>query len=175
MARKPIAESVDAYERWLKGQLRADFVAEDLEEKHDKMRKGPFPFLRATYWRWAETILEVCADLKDAPAVLAVGDIHLENFGTWRDDEARLVWGVNDFDEAASMPYVLDLVRLATSAILARRSQDIGTKEICGAIWEGYGKGLREPGPFILDEERAWLRKRFVASDEDRAEFWKKM
>ena len=58
----------------------------------------------------------------DAPSVLAVGDIHIENFGTWRDEEGRLVWGVNDFDEAAEMPYVLDLVRLATSAALALRN-----------------------------------------------------
>ena len=34
------------------------------------------------------------------PAVLAVGDLHTENFGTWRDAEGRLIWGINDFDEA---------------------------------------------------------------------------
>ena len=48
--------------------------------------------------------------------MLAVGDIHIENFGTWRDNDGRLIWGVNDFDEAAEMPYALDLVRLTTSA-----------------------------------------------------------
>ena len=51
--------------------------------------------------------------------MLSVGDLHLENFGTWRDADGRLVWGVNDFDEAAVMPYVLDLVRLVTSIQLA--------------------------------------------------------
>ncbi len=51
--------------------------------------------------------------------MLAVGDIHVENFGTWRDAEGRLVWGVNDFDDAARMPYAIDIVRLATSAVLA--------------------------------------------------------
>ena len=29
-----------------------------------------------------------------------------ENFGTWRDADGRLVWGVNDFDEAAVMPWI---------------------------------------------------------------------
>jgi hypothetical protein len=38
-----------------------------------------------------------------APVVTGVGDLHVENFGTWRDADARLVWGVNDFDEAAVM------------------------------------------------------------------------
>ena len=95
------------------------FVATDLAAKSDAMRASGFVFLRATYWRWAEIIPEICPDLTSAPQVLAVGDIHLENYGTWRDRDGRLIWGVNDFDEAAEMPYALDLVRLSTSAALA--------------------------------------------------------
>ena len=70
-----------------------------------KMADGAFQFLRATYWRWARSIYRVCPDLKERADVLAVGDVHVENFGTWRDAEGRLVWGMNDFDEAARMPY----------------------------------------------------------------------
>ena len=99
-----IHQSVKGYEGWLRRQLGREFVEKDLAQKHDKMRESPFAFLRATYWRWAETILEICPDAASAPQVLAVGDIHLENFGTWRDADGRLVWGVNDFDEAAEMP-----------------------------------------------------------------------
>jgi hypothetical protein len=170
-----IVQSTAAYEDWLAKQFDKGIVKRDLEEKHAKMRKGPFPFLRATYWRWAETIFEVCKELKDAPAVLAVGDIHLENYGTWRDDESRLVWGVNDFDGAAKMPYAVDLVRLAASAILARTSHDLSSTAICTAIWDGYDEGLHQPLPFVLDEEHAWLRKLFIATEDDRAEFWQKM
>src|SRR5215471_11387125 len=137
MAGRTITESVRNYERWLASALGAELVRKDLRAKHEKMREGPFPFLRATYWRWAETILDICPQLKDAPPVLAVGDIHLENFGTWRDAESRLIWGVNDFDEAAVMPYALDLARLAASAILARRPGAGGSRRICAAIWEG--------------------------------------
>ena len=107
------------YERWLAAQLHGEIVEADLKKKHKRMRDSAFVFLRATYWRWAETILDICPDLSDAPAVLAVGDTHLENFGTWHDEDGRLVWGVNDYDECAEMPYILDLVRLATSAALA--------------------------------------------------------
>ena len=114
--------STRLYEDWLAAQLRGEIVRADLRRKHDKMQTNPFAFLRATYWRWAETVLDVCPHLQTAPQVLAVGDIHLENFGTWRDVEGRLIWGVNDFDEAARMPYALDLVRLATSALLASRT-----------------------------------------------------
>jgi Uncharacterized protein conserved in bacteria (DUF2252) len=175
MIETPIKQANEAYERWLRAQLDGDIVESDLCEKWDKMADGPFPFLRATYWRWAETILDICPDLAAAPPVLAVGDIHLENFGTWRDDDGRLVWGVNDFDEAAEMPYPLDLVRLATSAMLARPSRDFSGKSICASILEGYDRGLADPRPLVLDEKRAWLRDLVVVPEEDRAHFWIKM
>ena len=111
-----IKQSVRAYESWMRKELGREMVEKDLARKHEKMAESPFVFLRGTFWRWAETILEVCPDLAQAPTTLAVGDIHLENFGTWRDEDGRLVWGVNDFDEAAEMPFAIDLVRLATSA-----------------------------------------------------------
>src|SRR5215831_14231198 len=106
-----IIESTDAFETWLRKQLKGELVEKDLNEKYDRMCENPFPFLRATYYRWAETILTECPKLAEAPEVVAVGDIHLENFGIWRDEEGRLIWGVNDFGEAAKMPYALDLVR----------------------------------------------------------------
>ena len=122
-----IHQSTKSYEDWLRRQLGRDVVEKDLAQKHEKMRESPFAFLRATYWRWAETVLEICPDTAEAPQVLAVGDIHLENFGTWRDADGRLVWGVNDFDEAAEMPYVLDLIRLATSALVAGKGLGVNS------------------------------------------------
>jgi hypothetical protein len=92
-----IHASTRAYEAWLKERLGREFVQADLDRKHEKMREGPFPFLRGTFWRFAETVLTTCPNLADAPELLAIGDTHLENFGTWRDAEGRLVWGVNDF------------------------------------------------------------------------------
>jgi len=175
MAIADIRRANKQYEKWLRSELRGDVVASDLAEKWRKMSAAPFPFLRATYWRWAETIFDVCPALKAAPTVLAVGDIHLENFGTWRDADGRVVWGVNDFDEAAEMPYVLDLVRLATSAILARPSRIFRSKDVCAAILRGYAHGLKNPAPTVLDEDGAWLRRFLLLSETERMRFWQKM
>ena len=98
------------YETWLRAQC--DVVREDLAAKHRLMKDSPFMFLRATYFRWARKIVTLCPELADAPSVLSIGDLHLENFGTWRDADGRFVWGVNDFDEGAVMPYVFDLCAL---------------------------------------------------------------
>jgi hypothetical protein len=163
------------YEKWLSDKLGGDMVEDDLARKRKKMSDSPFGFLRATYWRWAETIFEVCPDLAEAPSVLAVGDIHLENFGTWRDIEGRIVWGVNDFDEAAEMPYVLDLVRLATSAVLADSPQCPPLESVCSHIIEGYESGIEAPDAFVLDRQHMWMRTKFVVSEAQRAEFWRKL
>jgi hypothetical protein len=165
-------ESQRRYERWLAAHVD-EIWARDLREKHARIRESPFVFLRGTYWRWAETILTACGDLADAPAVVGVGDIHLENYGVWRDDEGRLVWGINDFDEAAEMPYAVDLVRLATSAVLSRDGG--GRKTMCARILQGYREGLANPHPFSLDEKRLWLRELFEVSEDERARFWKKI
>jgi|SRR5689334_322646 len=56
------------------------------------MAESPFVFLRATYYRWIELFPKVCRKLMDSPYLTAVGDLHIENFGSWRDREGRLVW-----------------------------------------------------------------------------------
>src|SRR4030095_8271442 len=102
-----IMEAPRSYERWLASHTQV--VKPDLNRKHQLMAAAPFPFLRATYYRWAQLFPEVCKQSAQAPRVLAVGDLHIENFGTWRDLECRLAWGVNDFDEASALSYTNDL------------------------------------------------------------------
>jgi hypothetical protein len=173
-----ITESSAAYEERLRSLLRRAFardrlvrlVDHDLDEKHRKMCNGK-RFLRATYWRWAEKILDVCPKLAKAPSVLAVGDIHVENFGTWRDHEGRLVWGVNDFDEAAEMPYALDIIRLATSAFIAAGG-GLETDTICDLLLSGYRTGLARPKAIILDHDAEWLYDKVRADARARAKFW---
>lgn len=169
----PFAESKQRYEAWLKAELGPDLVAADLAEKNRLMRESAFVFLRGTYWRWAEIVRELFPSAARAPVALAVGDIHLENFGTWRDIDGRLVWGVNDFDEAAHMPYVEDLVRLATSAALSADASKPDL-EVCDAILAGYRDGLEAPKPIGLDRDWAWLREKVVVPEDVRQKFWKK-
>jgi hypothetical protein len=157
-----------AYEDWLRTQC--DVVDADLDYKHERMKKNAFVFFRATYFRWAKRIAQICPHLKDARQVLSVGDIHAENFGTWRDIEGRLVWGVNDFDEAATMAYPFDLVRLAASVQLSKFP--LSKSSGAGAILDGYKAGLEAPRPTLLDEQETWMRPYVACSDDDRTSFW---
>jgi len=171
-----VVKATRQFEDWL-GQ-RTQIVQKDLRLKHSSMKAAVFPFLRATYYRWAQAWPKVCPELAKGPTVLAVGDLHVENFGTWRDVEGRLIWGVNDFDEAHPMAYTNDLVRLAVSAHLAAETGhlQIERKDVCDAILQGYSKSLDERGrPFVLEEGHSWLRKIAVSELRDPVRFWEKM
>ena len=171
-----IIESTASYEKWISKKLR--IIEKDLELKHKHMAGDVFSFFRATYYRWAQVWPVACKPLTKAPKVLGVGDLHVENFGTWRDAEGRLIWGINDFDEATQLPYTNDLVRLATSAHLAIMGAKltIKTGEVCDALSEGYCEGLKQGGSaFVLAESNLALRKLAVERLKDPGVFWKKL
>ena len=167
-----IAKSTERYEQWLEKHLKV--IPADLELKHKQMREEVFPFFRATYYRWAQVWAENCAREAKAPAVLAVGDLHVENFGTWRDIEGRLIWGINDFDEAWRLPYTNDLIRLAASALLAQMTCD--AKRGIDAILQGYGECVAAGGrPFALAEHHHALRQMATARLHEPEKFWEKL
>src|SRR5262245_42346006 len=145
---RTIIESTSAYEAWMR--KRTDVSERLLKKKHKKMASAAFPFLRATFYRWAEQWPDVCPRLarRDQDVLLVVGDLHVENFGVWLDSRNRQVWGVNDFDDACELPFTSDLVRLATSASLAAAEAGIATtaEQICRLLLDGYRTGLHAGG-----------------------------
>jgi hypothetical protein len=175
-----IAVATHEYESWLAAALPAPVYQPDLDYKHQRMADpaDPFPFFRGTYYRWAQHWTQTAGPLAAAPRVLAVGDVHIENFGTWRDADGRLCWGVNDFDEADDLPYAHDLVRLAASVRVVRKAGTVDVKlgAACDAILSGYRDALGANGrPFVLEERHPHLRAMAMAADRDPPKFWDRL
>jgi hypothetical protein len=172
-----IIEATRRFEAWLRRRITV--VGPDLRYKHLQMRADPFLFFRATYYRWAQLWMEHCPKLARAPEVFAVGDLHIENFGTWRDAEGRLVWGVNDFDEAHPMAFPNDLARLAVSALLAARSSPhfkLNPGEVCAQLAGGYRDAIERGGaPFVLMESHPKLRRMALQDLRQPAAFWPRL
>src|SRR5262245_1681587 len=171
-----IVTATRKYEAWLGRQT--PLLRADLEVKHEQMGADLFAFFRATFYRWAQLWPAVCPELAGAPRLLAVGDLHVENFGTWRDSEGRIVWGVNDFDETYHMTYPAYLVRLAASAYIAlsRAHLSIERKKASAMILDGYAQGLKKEGkPIVLAEHHHWLRELAVSQVRDPERFWAKL
>jgi uncharacterized protein (DUF2252 family) len=88
--------------------------------KFRKMAADPFAFYRGSACvfyadvanredRWAD---------ERTGRVWIQGDLHTENFGTYMDGEGRLIFDVNDFDEAFVGHFTWDLQRFAASVAL---------------------------------------------------------
>jgi Ser/Thr protein kinase RdoA (MazF antagonist) len=175
---RSIFESTRAYEAWMR--KRTDVSKRLLKNKHRKMGTGAFPFLRATFYRWVERWPEVCPGLatRNQDVLLAVGDLHVENFGVWRDSQQRLVWGINDFDDACELAFTSDLVRLAASAVLAADAAalNVSADQVCALLLKGYRAGLRAEGkPILLSDGRHRALVTLTRdTQEDPKKFWKK-
>ena len=169
-------EATQSYEQWMGKEVV--LLEDDLRQKHELMASAIFPFFRATYYRWAQSWTESVGSLARALPVLAVGDLHVENFGTWRDAEGRLVWGVNDLDETAELPFTLDLTRLAVSAVFANAHHGLGATrtQLAGALLDGYRSGVESGGsPFVLEERHRTLRNFLTSRLKDPPTFWSKL
>jgi Uncharacterized protein conserved in bacteria (DUF2252) len=171
-----IREATASYEYWMRRCTTV--ISSDLRSKHEQMKESPFLFLRGTFYRWAQQWSSICSDLCDSPEVLAVGDLHVNSFGTWRDVEGRLCWGVDDFDEAFRLPYTNDLVRLAASMkiVIDAEGLSIKVKAGCDAILEGYVRSLKAGGrPLVLAEREQKLGKLGIDSFKPPTDFWDKL
>ena len=171
-----IKHATTSYEAWMRSC--ATVVQSDLRLKHELMKESPFGFLRGTFYRWAQLWPSVCADLCGAPTVLAVGDLHVNSFGTWRDAEGRLCWGVDDFDEAFPLAYTNDLVRLAASLRIVIDAEGLSIKfrDGCDAILRGYSDSLSKGGrPIVLAEREQKLERLGVDSFKPPSNFWEKL
>ncbi|MET7361467.1 DUF2252 domain-containing protein [Streptomyces sp. NPDC005562] len=91
------------------------------------------------------------------------GDLHAENFGTYMDAQGRLIFNVNDFDEAYVGPFTWDLKRFAASMALIGYSKALSDEQITGLV-RAYATAYRarihdlatgaksdEVPPFTLD------------------------
>lgn len=171
-----IVESTRQYELWLAARL--PLIARDLRRKHEEMAKSPLALLRATFYRFVQFWPNLCPDLVRTPELPVVGDLHAENFGTWRDAETRLVWGVNDLDEASRMSYAVDLVRLATSLrlLVDHTGAALRPGEACDAVLEGYTASLRAGGePIVLSERHGWFRRIALRRLAQQRGYWRRL
>ena len=111
-----------------------------LRLKYRNMRASPFVFLRGTCHLFYRR-LPADALFDEAPPVWSCGDLHLQNFGSYKGDNRLVYFDLNDFDEALLAPATLDLVRFLCSVLVAAPDMGVGRKEaraLGGAFLDAY-------------------------------------
>src|SRR5512143_2998384 len=117
---------------------------ERLALKFSKMRASPFIFLRGSCHLFYQR-LPVEQALEKAPRVWACGDLHLENFGSFKGDNRLTYFDMNDFDEAALAPCTWDVARFLTSVRLGMREMKVEASAIaslCQVFLDSYAREL---------------------------------
>ncbi|SDC06763.1 Uncharacterized conserved protein, DUF2252 family [Variovorax sp. CF079] len=118
---------------------------ERLQMKYEAMRKSPFVFLRGSCHRFYERLAP--GVLPASPLGWVCGDLHLENFGSFKGDNGLVYFDINDFDESALAPTAWDLVRFLASvrvgaATLSLRRQE--AQQLCRAFLDAYAETLAQ-------------------------------
>jgi uncharacterized protein (DUF2252 family) len=110
--------------------------AQAFRGKFRKMAANAFAFYRGSACLfYADVARDEDAFAKsDAGRVWIQGDLHAANFGTYMNSAGRLVFDVNDFDEAYVGPFTWDVRRLAASLALLGYEKAMSDDEISEMI-----------------------------------------
>jgi uncharacterized protein (DUF2252 family) len=96
--------------------------------KYKLMSQSPFIFFRGTCHLFYEDLAKE-TNLPKSPLTWICGDLHLENFGSYKGDNRLPYFDLNDFDEAVLAPAVWELSRMVTSIFTGFDSLKINLNE----------------------------------------------
>ena len=132
-----------------------------LKLKYAAMRASPFAFFRGSCHLFYAR-LPRDGIFKSAPLAWSCGDLHLENFGSYKGDNRLVYFDINDFDEAALAPASWDPVRLLASLRIAADGRAIARSDadqLCAVFVDTYAL-------------RRWPRPSRTGSNARRREGW---
>ena len=125
-----------------------------LRRKYAAMRADAFAFLRGTchlfYEDWPPT-----SPLNEAPQTWICGDLHLENFGSYKGDHRLTYFDLTDFDEAVLAPCTWDLARFLTSVLVGAHILQIEARlalALCTVFLQAYTAAL-------VDGKARWVER----------------
>lgn len=130
---------------------------ERLVMKYANMRTSPFVFLRATCHLFYDR-LPGGRLFERAPLSWICGDLHLENFGSYKGDNRLVYFDINDFDEAALAPATWELVRFLASILVGVKSLNVTKSQatlLCKSFLDAYANALIEGKARWIERETA--------------------
>jgi len=130
---------------------------ERLALKYRKMAADCFSFFRGSchifYARLAQRYVA-----HQAPLAWISGDLHLENFGSYKADNRLVYFDVNDFDEAALAPLDWELERLLASIWIGAEgicTSAAQSRAVCEAFLSAYAQALAGGKAYWVERETA--------------------
>lgn len=99
-------------------QFNQGLLPEKVQLKYEAMAENAFRFFRGTCHLFYED-LAAADPLPLSPLAWICGDLHIENFGSYKGDNKLVYFDLNDFDEGLLAPASYETVRMVTSIFIA--------------------------------------------------------
>ncbi|WP_316803139.1 DUF2252 family protein [Pedobacter nototheniae] len=99
-------------------------LKEILPLKYEAMSENSFRFYRGTCHLFYQR-LSTLKNFPKSPIGWISGDLHLENFGSYKGNNKLVYFDLNDFDEAVKAPVLWEVIRLLTSIFIAFQTLEI--------------------------------------------------
>lgn len=131
--------------------------AERLALKYAKMKESAFVFLRGACHLFYDALPDTPA-LAEAPLAWCCGDLHFENFGSYKADNGLVYFDINDYDEAALAPCTWDIVRLLSSircGAAALNATDAEAQAVSRDCLAAYRDALLRGKPLWVERDTA--------------------
>lgn len=138
-------------------QANAGRDPERLAMKYAKMAQSPFIFLRGACHLFYDALPDL-PSLHRAPLTWSCGDLHFENFGSYKGDNRLVYFDINDFDEAALAPATWDLLRLLCSIRCGADDLHVSPEEaraLSKSCLEAYRRALLRGKALWVEAETA--------------------
>lgn len=87
-------------------------------EKLKALQESPFRFYRGTCHLFYDRLTAI-GKPKDRTRAWICGDLHIENFGSFKGDNRLVYFDLNDFDEAIMAPLSFEILRFTTAVLIA--------------------------------------------------------
>jgi uncharacterized protein (DUF2252 family) len=129
---KRTSEILDVFQKAFGDLMTGDPSA--FQTKFRKMAATPFAFYRGSASLFYHDLRDEAHTgpfLNEKTSRIWIhGDLHAENFGTYMNAHGRLIFNVNDFDEAYVGPFTWDLKRFSASIALIGYAKALSDEQI---------------------------------------------
>jgi uncharacterized protein (DUF2252 family) len=104
-------------------------LQDKVQFKYKVMAEDAYKFYRGSCHLFYEDLSKELS-FPDSPHVWACGDLHLENFGSYKANNRFVYFDQNDFDESLLAPTAWELVRMTTSIFVAFNTLKVAQKQV---------------------------------------------
>lgn len=132
--------------------------AQLLAVKYQRMYSGIYRFFRATSHLFYADLVQYFDPTHDPTRVWGSGDLHLQNFGTYKAENRLVYFDLNDFDDALLLPATWELARVLVSIHVAGEDMGLSKSEsdsLVTVFLKSYTNTLLAGKPIDVDARAA--------------------